>query len=219
MKKDAVTAPKPRKPRGRPRSFDRDAALDAAMKVFWSKGFEGASLAELTAAMGINPPSLYAAFGDKEGLFLEAAARYESAVREACPYAEEPTARAAVEKLLTDLVGVFTGTGHPRGCMLVMAAATASASPRLQAALAERRANARARFKARIEHGIRVGELPADTDAGALANFYVAVIIGMAMQARDGATRKALIATVENAMRAWPAPKSSARPRRDAVAA
>lgn len=206
-----------RKPRGRPRSFDREAALDAAMRVFWSKGYEGASLAELTEAMGINPPSLYAAFGDKEGLFLEAAARYEAAVREACPYADEPSAREAVERLLTDLVGVFTGTGHPRGCMLVMAAATASASPRLQAVLAERRAEARARFKARIEDGIRAGEVPAETDSASLANFYVAVIIGMAMQARDGASRKALLQTVENAMRAWPA-KAPAR-RRASVAA
>lgn len=220
MKKDAACAPKPGKPRGRPRCFDREAALDAAVKVFWSKGYEGASLAELTEAMGINPPSLYAAFGDKEGLFLEAAARYEDAVREACPYADEPTARGSVEKLLTELVGVFTGTGHPRGCMLVLAAATASASPRLAAALAERRASARARFKSRIELGIREGELPGDTDAGSLANFYVAIIIGMAMQARDGATRKALLATVESAMRAWPeAPKAAARPRRDALAA
>jgi hypothetical protein len=102
--------------------------------------------------------------------------------------------------------------------MLVMAAATASASPRLQAALAERRANARARFKSRIEEGMRSGELAADTDATALANFYVAVIIGMAMQARDGASRKALIATVENAMRAWPA-KPAVRARRHPVAA
>src|SRR5512138_3569574 len=98
MKKDAAKACAPCKPRGRPRSFDRDAALDAAVKVFWSRGYEGASLAELTEAMGINPPSLYAAFGDKEGLFLEAAARYEAQLRDACPYAEEPTARESVEK-------------------------------------------------------------------------------------------------------------------------
>lgn len=204
MKKSTGATPTLRKSRGRPRSFDREKALEAAMKVFWSKGFEGASLADLTQAMGISPPSLYAAFGDKEGLFLEAVARYEAGLREACPYSEEPTARAAVSRLLTDLAAQFTGTGHPRGCLMVMAAATSSSSPRLQAALAERRANARARFKARIERGIREGELPADADAGALANFYVAVIFGMAMQARDGATHKALLATVDNAMRAWP---------------
>lgn len=215
MKKTAATpARAARKPRGRPRSFDRDRALDAAMKVFWSKGFEGASLAELTEAMGINPPSLYAAFGDKEGLFLEAAERYESGLREACPYSDEPTARDAVLRLLTDLASVFTGSGHPRGCMLVMAAATSSSHPRLQAALAERRAEARARFKQRIEQGIREGELPAGTDSGALANFYVAVIIGMAMQARDGATHRALLATIENAMRAWPQAAAARRLRR-----
>lgn len=180
------------------------------MKVFWSKGFESASLADLTGAMGINPPSLYAAFGDKEGLFLEAVERYEAELREACPYSQEPTAHEAVKRLLTELAGQFTGRGHPRGCLMVLAAATAS-SPRLQAALAQRRADARARFKARIELGIRQGELPADCDAGELANFYVAVITGMAMQARDGTTHKALLATVDNAMRAWPQRRAAAR--------
>ncbi len=221
MKKPAApAAARPRKPRGRPRGFDRDAALDAAMKVFWSKGFEGASLADLTQAMGINPPSLYSAFGDKEGLFLEAVERYERGLRLACPYSDEPTAREAVQRLLTDLAAQFTGAGHPRGCLMVLAAATATSStPRLQAALHERRANARARFKARIERGIKEGELPRQTDAGALANFYVAVITGMAMQARDGSTHKALLATVDSAMRAWPArPAPAGRARRAALA-
>src|SRR6266702_5721205 len=93
---------KPAKPRGRPREFDREAALEQAIDVFWRHGYEATSVSDLTAAMGINPPSLYAAFGDKEKLFLEAVERYRSNQGESCPYAGEPTARGAVERLLTN---------------------------------------------------------------------------------------------------------------------
>ena len=205
MKTDPASPTPPRRPRGRPRSFDRDAALDAAMEVFWSKGFETASLHDLTRAMGINPPSLYATFGDKEGLFLEAVKRYETRLGESCPYCDEPTARASVEKLLRDMASQFTEPGHPRGCLMVMASTTSNASSkRMQAAIAERRAAARARMKTRVAQGICDGELPPGTDVTALANFYMAVIAGMALQSRDGASRKALLSMVETAMRAWP---------------
>src|SRR5437667_3316473 len=117
---------KPVKPRGRPREFDREAALEQAIDVFWRHGYEATSMSDLTKAMGINPPSLYATFGDKEKLFLEAIERYRGNQGEACPYAAEPTARSAIEKLLTDLAIEFTDTGHPRGCMMVMAATTSS---------------------------------------------------------------------------------------------
>ena len=204
---------KVRKPRGRPRSFDREAALDAAMEVFWNKGFEGASLNDLTGAMGINPPSLYATFKDKEGLFIEAIQRYEARQGEACPYCEEPTARDSVEKLLTKMAFEFTESCQPRGCMMVMASATSSASStRLRKWIAERRSMGIARLEARIEKGVREGELPRGTDVEALANFYMAVITGMSMQARDGASRKTLLAMAETAMRAWPeSPKVKVR--------
>jgi TetR/AcrR family transcriptional regulator, copper-responsive repressor len=208
-----------KRPRGRPRCFDRDAALKAAMDVFWKKGFEGATLADLTEAMGINPPSLYAAFGDKEGLFLEAVKRYRQQVAEKCLYAQEPTAHAAVEKLLTELASLYTDNEHPRGCLMVMAATTAGASsPRLQEVLAEQRAAARASLRARLDRGVKDGELPADTDVAALTNFYAAVISGMSLQARDGATRKSLMATVEAAMRAWPGQVPAKRKRAAAAA-
>src|SRR6476661_2036032 len=98
MKKTATPGtPAARKPRGRPRSFDRDAALAAAMDVFWEKGFEATSITDLTEAMGINPPSLYSAFGDKEKLFLEAIEAYQQRRGDSCPYADQPTARGAVE--------------------------------------------------------------------------------------------------------------------------
>jgi AcrR family transcriptional regulator len=194
------------KPRGRPRSFDRDAALDAAMEVFWRKGYEATSISDLTDAMGINPPSLYAAFGDKEQLFMAAIERYSDERGESCPYACEPTARGAIQRLLTYMANELTGSGHPRGCMMMMAATTSSnASEVLQKALAAKRAGARESMKGRIRQGIKEGDVPADTDAGALADFFSTVVAGMSMQARDGASRKSLLATVDNAMLAFPA--------------
>ena len=223
MKKDSqAQPPKVRRPRGRPRSFDRDAALDAAMQVFWAKGFEAASLADLTKAMGINPPSLYATFGDKEKLFLEAVDRYSGNQGESCPYTCEPTARAAVERLLASLAAEFTESCHPRGCMMVMAATTCTGtSAAFQQALARKRDEGKAHLEARIQQGIKDGDLAADTDAAALANFYMAIIAGMSLQARDGASRKTLLAMVDTAMRAWPeSPKASGkRAKRAAMAA
>jgi AcrR family transcriptional regulator len=204
----------PAKPRGRPRSFDRDAALERAMEVFWKFGFEGASLHDLTEAMGINPPSLYAAFGDKEHLFLEVVKRYQAERGAACPYADARTARDAIERLLTYTANEFSRPCNPRGCLMVMAATTSStSSAQLQAALAKSRAASRARLKARIDKGLREGELPPGTDTGALADFYAAILSGMSLQARDGASRKRLKATVVAAMRAWPESPSRASQR------
>ena len=175
------------------------------MEVFWKYGFEAASLSDLTEAMGINPPSLYAAFGDKEHLFLEAVERYQSRHGEACPYADERTARGSVERLLTYTATEFSRPCNPRGCLMVMAASTSStSSPALQSALAQRREAERTRLKARIDQGLKEGELPPGTNTAALADFYSTVLAGMSLQARDGATRKSLMATVATAMRAWP---------------
>lgn len=218
MKRDsavpaAASDPKPpRKPRGRPRSFDRDQALEQAMEVFWKKGFEGASISDLTEAMGINPPSLYAAFGDKENLFLQAVDRYNTRRGESCPYCDEPTAKGAVEKLLLYVADELCCNDHPRGCMMVMAAATSSSSSaQLQDALAKKRAASRANLKARIERGIKEGDVLPGTNAAELADFYSTIITGMSMLARDGASKKSLAATVENAMRLFPAAKKAAR--------
>jgi len=199
--------PPPRRPRGRPRSFDRDAALERAMEVFWSKGYEATSLNDLTEAMGINPPSLYAAFGDKERLYLQAVERYLQWRRETIGRLldEAPTAREAIETVLRESVIELSKSCHPRGCMLAMSAAACSGtSAGAQAELAERRATARKRVKERIDRGIREGDVPAGTDSGALADFYTTLFTGISMQARDGASRKTLLATVDAAMRAWP---------------
>ncbi|HMC15786.1 MAG TPA: TetR/AcrR family transcriptional regulator [Albitalea sp.] len=201
------------KARGRPLSFDRDKALENAMHVFWERGYEAASIAELTAAMGITPPSLYTAFGDKERLFLEAIERYASGPGGGAPraLAEEPTARAAIERLLNEAAEELTRTCHPAGCMVVTAATNCSlSSAHVQAALAKRREASEAGIRSRIKQGIRDGELPPDTDAATLANFYTTVFQGMSIQARDGATRANLLAIARTAMRAWPVDEPAA---------
>lgn len=197
----------PRKPRGRPLSFDRDAALETAMHVFWERGYEAASIADLTSAMGITPPSLYTAFGDKEQLFLEAIERYALGYGSAGARAlnEEPTARGAIERWLLEAASELTQPCHPKGCMVVMAATNCSAAAeRVQDALLLRRTEAIANVGRRIQGGIDSGELPPDTDAKDLANFYATIYQGMSMQAKDGATHESLVATVRTAMRSWP---------------
>jgi AcrR family transcriptional regulator len=212
------------KPRGRPLSFDRDTALDRAMHVFWEHGYEAASISDLTAAMGITPPSLYTAFGDKEHLFLEAIERYGKGPGGFGQRAldEEPTARRAIHRLLNEAADELTQDCHPLGCMMVMAATNCSvAAEHIQTALAKRRALGVANIQASIQCGIDEGELPRGTDAGALANFYATVYQGMSMQAKDGATRASLLRSVEMAMRSWPVQAKAvqaAAPRRAAVA-
>lgn len=194
------------KPRGRPRSFDRDKALGRAMHVFWKQGYEATSVNDLTRAMHINPPSLYAAFGDKEHLYLEALERYQRSRLESVTkwLDEEPTAKAAVARLLTEAAGLLVRSGAPRGSMLVLSAMNC-ADASLQSRLAQRRASGRTILKARIDRGAREGELPPGTDTATVTDFYMTVFQGMSVQARDGATRKSLLATGEAAMRAWPA--------------
>jgi TetR/AcrR family transcriptional regulator, copper-responsive repressor len=224
MKRSALPpeAAAPLKPRGRPRSFDRDAALAAAMDVFWQKGFEATSISDLTEAMGINPPSLYSAFGDKEQLFLEAIETYSKRRGESCPYSDEPTARGAVETLLTYMAQDLTESSHPRGCLMMMAAATAAnTSAALQKVLAQKRLASRECLRARIKRGIDEGDVPAGTDATALADFYSTILAGMSLQARDGASRRSLMATVAQAMSPFPKAllrKRGARERSTAAA-
>jgi AcrR family transcriptional regulator len=207
MKSEEQTE-KPRKKTGRPLSFDREAALERAMLVFWRFGYEAASLQELTSAMGITPPSLYAAFGDKERLFLEAVERYSSKRCDVlqCMFAEAPTARDAVERLLQSSAVENTCPSHPPGCLVVTAATNCSASAEhVQDAMVQRRGDVEAMVKERIERGIREGELPPGTDASMLAGFYMTVIHGMSIRARDNCNRDGLLAIAASAMRAWPA--------------
>ncbi|MFL6620077.1 MAG: TetR/AcrR family transcriptional regulator [Povalibacter sp.] len=191
---------------GRPLSFDRDAALEKAMLLFWQQGYEGTSLSELTEAMGISPPSLYAAFGDKKQLFFAAIERYVSAA-ESSPECirNATTAREAVEMMLQNAARAHTQRGRPAGCFLVSGAVNlSSASQDVRDEVARIRARIERTLRDRIKRAIEEGELPAQTDATSLAAFYISVTHGMSMQAQDGAKRDRLLAIGENAMRAWP---------------
>ncbi|WP_328927570.1 TetR/AcrR family transcriptional regulator [Streptomyces sp. NBC_00190] len=192
--------------RGRPRSFDRDAALDKAMLAFWERGYEATSIADLTASLGIGAPSLYAAFGDKRKLFDEVVMVYGGRYADfaGVALAEEPTARAAVGRILREAAEIYTDPAHPPGC-LVISAAVNTASDEVAEALRERRNASLELFESRIRADMATGVLPADTDARALARYAGAVLQGMSQQSRDGASREELEAVAERALLAWPA--------------
>jgi AcrR family transcriptional regulator len=192
--------------RGRPRSFDRAHALRQAMEVFWRRGYEGASITDLTTAMGINSPSLYAAFGCKEALFREAVAYYNETegVGAANALRDLPTAKEAIGGFLRQNVIAYTDADKPSGCMIVLTATTyTEQSQAVHAHLAEWRIATEHDFRERIERGIAEGDVPATADAATIAAFYSAVNQGMAIQARDGADRSKLSAVAESAISAW----------------
>jgi TetR/AcrR family transcriptional regulator, copper-responsive repressor len=193
--------------RGRPRGFDSDAALDVAMRLFWTRGYEATSINELATAMAINPPSLYAAFGDKKRLFTEAIARYRSGPGSFVVAAMEgtSTARAAIERVLEKAAEVYSDPSCPAGCMVIHSATNcAAADADIVADLAAMRAATQRMFADRISLGIAAGDVPADADAVGLGSFYAAVLQGMSAQSRDGATAAHLKAIAATAMRAWP---------------
>jgi AcrR family transcriptional regulator len=192
--------------RGRPRTFDRAHALERAMEVFWAHGYEGTSMSELTAAMEINSPSLYAAFGCKEELFREAVAHYNETLgaTAATELRDRPTAREAISAVLRHHAVVFCDPGTPRGCMIVLAATTCTDRTRsVHDHLAKWRLATEEDFRARVERGIADGDVPADADAATIAAFYNTVNHGMAIQARDGADQTKLSAIAEAAIAAW----------------
>lgn len=192
--------------RGRPRSFDRDDALHRAMMLFWEKGFQGTSMSELTAAMGINAPSLYAAFGSKDALYREAMALYEGGdgIELGRQIAEAPSAKAAVEAYLMRSAALFTRPGKPAGCMVVLSVIHgAGTSPQTGDALRDARAEAQAIIETRLRRAVEAGELPATCDLAGIASFYVTVQQGMSIRARDGATLSELETIAQSAMAAW----------------
>jgi AcrR family transcriptional regulator len=191
---------------GRPRAFDLDRALEQAMRVFWRKGYEGASLADLTQAMGINRPSLYAAFGDKEALFRKALDRYDTGpsayVQEAL---EEKTAFAFVERLLLGAARAQTKAGGPQGCLMVQGAlASGDSATVIREELRRRRTAGEALVRRRLQQARASGDLPRDAVPADLARFVVTVIRGMAVQAASGTTRGQLQRVIRTALQAWP---------------
>ncbi|MFC7819742.1 TetR/AcrR family transcriptional regulator [Streptomyces sp. NPDC057367] len=201
----AAAPPRSARTRGRPRSFDRTTALEKALMAFWEHGYEATSVTDLTRAMGIGAPSLYAAFGDKRSLFEEVVqvygARYGSFGDRAL--AEEPTARAGVERMLREAAAEYTAPGRPHGCLVIHAAANCSTAEVEESLRRRRNANIAA-IESRIDADVAAGALPADTDAAALARYTGAMIQGMSQQARDGASRTELEALAEIALAVWP---------------
>ncbi|WP_336210845.1 TetR/AcrR family transcriptional regulator [Nonomuraea sp. LPB2021202275-12-8] len=192
----------------RQRAFDRDAALENALLAFWRHGYEATSVAELTAAMGIRPPSLYAAFGDKRRLFEEVVRRYQEVYGSFSTraLAEEPTGRQAVERVLREAASEYTDPGHPPGCLIITAAVNCGPeSAEVEEGLRQGREASKAAIRARIDGDMAAGLLPPETDTAALAAYYAAVIQGMSTQARDGTGREELERVAELAMLAWPA--------------
>lgn len=193
--------------RGRPRSFDRDEALRRAMEVFWALGYEGATLADLQAAMGgIAAPSFYAAFGSKEELFREAVELYRGTVGAPIVRAltEPATARAAIETMLSAVADSASCPGKPGGCLIVLGAMSCTrASRNVQEHLRTIRLQAKEHIRRRLERGVAEGDLPAGLDLAAITSFYTTVLHGLPLQARDGASREALMAAVDGAMAAW----------------
>ncbi len=191
--------------RGRPRAFDRAEALQKAMLLFWEKGFQGAAMSELTAAMGVNAPSLYACFGSKEGLYREAMALYESGdgAELAAAIAAAPTVRDAIEIYLMRSAALFSRPGKPAGCMIVLSVVhAAGTSEEAGRALRDARTEMQGVLEARLRGALASGELSAG-DPAAIAAFYCTVQQGMSIRARDGASRAELEAVAQGAMAAW----------------
>ena len=193
---------------GRPREFDPDEALERALEVFWRQGYEGTSLGELTAAMGINRPSLYAAFGNKEALFRKALNRYADEhmgfIRVAL---EEPTARRAIEALLRGFVRAVADPRTPPGCLTVQGAlASGPEAESIRAELTARRLAGEAALRARLDRARREGDLADDANPADLARYINTITQGVAVQAAGGATRRQLDRVVDLALRAWPEP-------------
>lgn len=193
--------------KGRPREFDPDEALDKAMMVFWQEGFEGASLTDLTEAMGISRPSLYAAFGNKEELFRRALLRYV----ETGPAAEhraalaEPTSRAVVGRLLRYKAESLTDPCHPLGCMVVRGEfSCGGAEQSIKDELAALRCSGETALAERFERAKAEGDLPRSSDPAALAQYVMVLIQGMSVQASSGATREQLLGVAEMALASWP---------------
>ncbi len=182
------------------------------MEVFWERGYEGASIADLTAAMGLHAPSLYAAFGNKQQLFREAVALYDTLEGSATERAlsDEPTARAAIEAMLRDNVRVYADPTKPSGCLIVLGATTWTPhNETVREYLGSLRRQTHDAIRARLERGVADGDVARHIDVEAVARYVNTVLEGLSIQARDGASLDSMMAIVNCAMGAWDALASS----------
>jgi AcrR family transcriptional regulator len=196
-----------RRGRGRPKTFDRSVVLDRAMKLFWERGYIGTSFDDLIGAMGISPSSFYNTFGSKERLYHEAAEAYmEQSRKWFAAELEAPTdTKTAFHQLLIKGAQEITRDDQPAGCMISLACIQVPpALEPVRQMMAGYRCGAEAAMAERIQRGIKEGDVPDSTNVQALAAFYSALSRGMAVLARDGATRDRLLEIVEIGMRAWP---------------
>jgi AcrR family transcriptional regulator len=196
---------------GRPREFDVEQALDRAMELFWRKGYEGTSLADLTETLGITRPSLYAAFGNKEALFRTVLKRYEANVVTYRPNAlNAPTAQAVARELLEGAARLFGDKSKPAGCLGVQGALACGeeADPIRRELIANRTAGEHA-IRQRLKRAKAEGDLPAASNPASLARYLSAVLYGMAVLAAGGASRKDLLQVAETTMLGWPGLRKS----------
>ena len=196
---------------GRPRTFDRQAAVEQAMYLFWQQGYESTSLSQLKASLGggISAPSFYAAFGSKEALFREAAQCYLDTFARVteCLWDDGLAPRAAIEQALRQSARMQSDAGHPPGCMVALGCMSAPTAEHaaVAAPLTQSRARTRAGFVRCVERGMASGELPADTDAAALASVFDSFLSGVAIQARDGVGYAVFGSAITQVMRVWDA--------------
>jgi AcrR family transcriptional regulator len=203
---------------GRPRSFCKDEALDRAMTVFWRQGYEGASLSALTAAMGINSPSLYACFGSKEGLFRAVLARYDERRNEFMSRVlAAPTARDVAQAFLEGVARFAADTSgrNPPGCLLLQSGMSCSDKD-IPDEVARHRAEKEAALRARFEQARVDGDLPASADACALACYLSTMANGMCVQAASGADAARLMEVARMALASWPASEKKAAEKKNA---
>ncbi|WP_102896342.1 TetR/AcrR family transcriptional regulator [Phaeobacter piscinae] len=193
---------------GRQRSFDTDDAIEQAMLLFWERGYEAASMADLSAAMGVNPPSIYAAFGNKQALFERCAAHYAQSVAAYAPRAlgEAATAETALRRFVSDAIEAFCTQDRPKGCLLVSAATNCGkGSAGAQDLLTGYRQASETMIADRIRRGMEAGDMPASTKSDLLAKYVAVLIQGLAAQARDGASADDLHEVAELALSQLPA--------------
>ena len=195
-----------KKSRGRPRVFDMDEALDKALKIFWERGYEGASLAELTETLGINKPSLYAAFGNKEELFHKALLKYATGpVAFVKDVIDEPTAYKVAEAFLVKAAEFLTDPQHPKGCMIVQGALSSGESAEIvRNVLIKYRASYESLLAERFTKAKQEGDLSSDADPRNLAKYLATLHQGMSVQATSGASREELLEMGNLALKVWP---------------